>query len=97
MADQALAADSIATADTVAQIIAQCRRDIEAAWVHVEAAREVLRRSRWLYERWKQQLADANRHTEEPVRQRPRSAGFVMIPGGLSRHGGHSRRRLVSV
>ena len=42
---------------TVAQIIAQCRRDIEAAWTQVQAARDVLRRSRPLQERWKEQLA----------------------------------------
>jgi len=96
MANQALTVDSVAAADTVAQIIAQCRRDIEAAWVHVEAARQVLRRSRWLYERWKQQLAAANTaaFSDAPARRRPRSAGFVMIPGGRS---GQSRRRLEPV
>src|SRR5262245_45246819 len=95
MADQALIANSASTADTVAQIIAQCRRDIEAAWAHVEAARQVLRRSRWLYEHWKQQLADSHSIVPEAhVRQRPRSVGFVMIPGGRA---GHSRRRLASV
>ena len=93
MADQALAVDTVDAADTVAQIIAQCRRDIETAWVHVEAAREVLRRSRWLYEHWKQQLATSI-VPDAPARRRPRSAGFVMIPGGRA---DHNRRRLVSV
>jgi len=32
----------------VAQIVAQCRRGIAAAWVHIEGAREILRRSRWI-------------------------------------------------
>src|SRR5215813_14088864 len=34
------------------QLITQCRREIEAAWAHIEAAREILRRGRWLLERW---------------------------------------------
>ncbi len=33
-------------------LIEQCRREIAAAWVQVEAAREVLKRNRWLIERW---------------------------------------------
>jgi hypothetical protein len=34
-------------------IIAQCRREIEAGWQHVEAARNVLRGSLWLVTRWR--------------------------------------------
>jgi len=34
------------------QIITQCRREIEAAWAHIEAAKEILRHGRWLLERW---------------------------------------------
>lgn len=34
-------------------IIAQCRREIELGWQHLEAARIVLQRSRWLVARWK--------------------------------------------
>jgi hypothetical protein len=33
-------------------IIVQCRREIEAGWLHVEAARDVLKRSQWLLTRW---------------------------------------------
>jgi hypothetical protein len=47
MADQAGQAEAIART-----FIAQCRREIAAAWVQVEAAREVLRRGRWLLARW---------------------------------------------
>ena len=95
MADQApdTAAPPI---EAVAQIIAQCRRDIAAAWSHVESAKDVLRRSRPLQERLREQIASAARaaqaHEEAP--HPPRSQGFVMIP----REPGHrSRRRLVSV
>lgn len=34
-------------------IIAQCRREIEIGWQHVEAARGVLRSSQWLIARWR--------------------------------------------
>jgi len=37
------------------QLITQCRREIEAAWAHIEAAREILRQGRWLLERWAEQ------------------------------------------
>jgi hypothetical protein len=77
--------------DTVAQIVAQCRRDIEAAWNHVQAAREVLHRTRPLQERWQEQLAAAA-VAPEPV-PHLRSEGFVMIPRAP---GHHNRRRLVS-
>ncbi len=33
-------------------LIVQCRREIEIGWQHVEAARAVLRNSRWLLARW---------------------------------------------
>src|SRR5262249_24860440 len=29
--------------------IAQCRREIAAAWIHIEAAKEMLKRGRWLW------------------------------------------------
>src|SRR5215831_10001203 len=37
------------------QLITQCRREIEAAWVQIEAAREILRQSHWLLARWAEQ------------------------------------------
>jgi tRNA(His) 5'-end guanylyltransferase len=64
--------------DTVAQIIAQCRRDIAAAWTHIDAAKEVMNRSRSVYERRKEQLAVPVTVASEPLRLR--SQGFVMIP-----------------
>jgi hypothetical protein len=35
--------------------IEQCRREIAAAWTHIEAAREMLKRGRWLLARWAEQ------------------------------------------
>jgi hypothetical protein len=48
--------EQAASVDTLAQqIIEQCRREIAAAWLHIEAAKEILRRGRWLLERWAEQ------------------------------------------
>ena len=42
------------------QIITQCRRDIEAAMLQIEAARAILVGSRWLLARWEERRrADA--------------------------------------
>ena len=42
------------------QIIDQIRRDIDAAFLHVEAARKILKSSRWLLDRWEaRRRADA--------------------------------------
>ncbi len=48
--------DQFHLVETIArQAIEQCRREIDAAWAQVEAAREVLRRGRWLLARWAEQ------------------------------------------
>jgi hypothetical protein len=48
--------EQAASVDTFAQqIIEQCRREIAAAWLHIEAAKEILRHGRWLLERWAEQ------------------------------------------
>jgi hypothetical protein len=44
----------------VAQIVAQCRREIAAAGVHIEGAREILQRSRWMLAQWAEQLQAPN-------------------------------------
>ena len=36
-------------------LIEQCRREIAAAWVQIEAANEMLARGRWLLARWREQ------------------------------------------
>ena len=47
MADQAVSPEALAR-----PLIEQCRREIASAWVQIEAAREVLKRGRWLIDRW---------------------------------------------
>lgn len=37
---------------TAWQAIEQCRREIAAGWEQLNAAREILQRTEWLYERW---------------------------------------------
>jgi hypothetical protein len=57
MAEQVVSTEAMAR-----PLIEQCRREISAAWVHIEAAREVLKRGRWLIERWAEhsRLDEAN-------------------------------------
>jgi hypothetical protein len=47
MAEQVVSVEAMAR-----PLIEQCRREIAAAWVQIEAARGVLKRGRWLIERW---------------------------------------------
>ena len=47
MAEQVVSVEAMAR-----PLIEQCRREIAAAWVQIEAAREVLKGGRWLFERW---------------------------------------------
>jgi hypothetical protein len=69
-------------------IIAQCRREIAAAWTQVEAARTELKRTRVLHERWRELMkaaataaaAASATASEELSHDRPRSEGFVMVP-----------------
>jgi len=82
-------------------IIAQCRREIAAAWSQVEAARTELKRTRVLHERWSELMktaaaeaaAAAAAASEELSHDRPRSEGFVMVPA-LKRS--RNRRRSAS-
>jgi hypothetical protein len=37
------------------RLIAQCRREIEAGWAQIEAARDTLRQTRWMVARWREQ------------------------------------------
>jgi hypothetical protein len=50
MTDQACSVIALAR-----PLIEQCRRDIEAGFHHLEAARDMLRRTRWLVARWEAQ------------------------------------------
>jgi hypothetical protein len=48
----------------VAQIVAQCRREIAAAGVHIEGAREILQRSRWMLAQWAAEQLQAPKPSE---------------------------------
>ena len=84
------------TVETVAQVIAQCRRDIATAWSHVDAARDVLARSRMAQQRWAEQIAKSAAIPPEPTRIPLRSDGFVMIPRAPRAAAHRSRRPLGS-
>jgi len=45
------------------QALAQCRREIAAGWEQVLAAREILRRTEWLRDRWAEQEQRTERWT----------------------------------
>jgi anti-sigma-K factor RskA len=72
-------------------IIAQCRREVDLGWQHVEAARAVLAKSRWLMARWETQLAAIE---AEIVTVAPRAEMFVFIeePKRAAKRR-HSRRK----
>jgi hypothetical protein len=88
-------------AEIAKPIIAQCRREIAAAWTQVEAARTELKRTRVLHERWSELMkaaaagaaAAAALASEELSHDRPRSEGFVMVPAAKR---SRNRRRSAS-
>jgi hypothetical protein len=55
-------------------LIEQCRREIEAGWQQLEAARKMLARSRWLLARW-----EAQRRASENSRAQPPSPPAEMF------------------
>ena len=90
--------------DTLAQqIIEQCRREIAAAWLHIEAAKEILRRGRWLLERWAEQsqlheTGKSIRLNSSARSEAGRSGMFVMVeletPRLRRRRGSIAKREL---
>jgi hypothetical protein len=79
-----------------AAFIAQCRREIDAAWLYVEAAREVLRRSRWLLAVWaeRSRLLEAREDARLSGAGRSEAARIGMFVGVVddSRGGGRTIR-----
>src|SRR5262245_11888716 len=69
MADQS---DSVEA--TARRVIDQCRCEIARAWTHVEAAREALRRSRWMLARWSEEIDIARSHERPDPESLPRPA-----------------------
>ena len=89
MTDQACSAVALAR-----PLIEQCRREIEAGFHHLEAAREMLRRTRWLVARWEaQREAYANVGTVTLANfDAARQAMFVAVKPETQRRGRKSRR-----
>ncbi|HEY2137922.1 MAG TPA: hypothetical protein VGH49_18700 [Xanthobacteraceae bacterium] len=76
------------------QIIEECRRDIEAAALHIAAARAILKGSQWLLARWEERRrADAvTGGIRLPVYDEERAGGFVTIEPAGPRRRGRKRR-----
>ena len=92
MADQAVSIEALAR-----PLIEQCHRDIAAAWAQIEAAREVLKRGRWLVERWAEhsRLDEANESARLHSFGRSEAARigmFVTVEPEAHRHRGGRNR-----
>ena len=76
MAEQTYSVEAVAR-----QIIDQIRRDIDAAFLHIEAARKILKSSRWLLDRWEtNRRADAETGgLRLPAYDEARAHGFVPV------------------
>ena len=58
---------------TARRHIEQCRREVEAAWIQIEAARDLLRRTRWLLARWAERQRAHEHGESERLKARDRS------------------------
>jgi hypothetical protein len=93
MADQSVLAEAVAR-----PLIEQCRREIAAAWMQVEAAREGLRRGRWLLSRWTERSRiDEPNEEEARLNSSDRSEAarigmFVLAEPDTYRHRRHRGR-----
>ena len=76
MAEQPYSVEAVAR-----EIIAQCRREIDAAMLQIEAARAILVGSRWLIARWEERRrADAvTGGLRLPAYDGRRASGFIEI------------------
>jgi hypothetical protein len=78
------------------RIIEECRREIAAAGLHLEAMRAILMRSRWLVAKWdERRRADAvTGGLHLPVYDGTRASGFVEVEEAAPRR--QRRRRRAS-
>jgi hypothetical protein len=100
-------AEEVVSVEAMARpLIEQCRREIAAAWVQIEAAREVLKRGRWLIERWAEHSRLDEAHESARLASFGRSEAarigmFVTAEAEIHRHrgrrdrgsGGHALRK----
>ncbi len=77
------------------RLIDDCRRDIEAARLHIEAMRTILAGSRWLVAKWdERQREDAvTGGIRLPAYDAARASGFVEIDEPAQRRGRRRQRR----
>jgi hypothetical protein len=62
-------------------LIAQCRREIAAGWGYLDAAKDILGRSRELQARWAEQLAAADEEANLAMPDRSEAARIGMFVG----------------
>ena len=95
-------AEQIVSAEAIARpLIEQCRREIAAAWVQIEAAREVLKRGRWLIDRWAEHARLDEAHESARLVSLGRSEAarigmFVSVEMETRRRQARGRRRVSS-
>jgi hypothetical protein len=78
-------------------LIEQCRREIAAAWAQIEAAKDMLRRSRWLLARWAEQSGAESPMENERLARASRSEAarigmFVTVPDDIAQGARGARR-----
>jgi hypothetical protein len=61
--------------------IEECRREIAATWLHIEAMRAILAKSRWLVARWEQRRREdaVTGGLHLPAYEAMRASGFVDV------------------
>jgi hypothetical protein len=77
------------------RLIDECRRDIEAARLHIEAMRCILAGSRWLVARWDERRREdaVTGGIRLPVYDAARASGFVEIEEAKQPRGRRRQRR----
>jgi len=77
------------------RLIDECRRDIAAARLHIEAARAILAGSRWLLATWEERRrADAvTGGIRLPAYDELKASGFIEIQEAAQPRGHRRRRR----
>ena len=90
MAEQPTLVEAIAR-----RIIDECRRDIEAARLHIEAMRAILAGSRWLLGKWEERRREdaVTGGLRLPAYDAVKASGFVEVEEAQApRRRGRSRR-----